>query len=52
MIQKPKNLAPANISENAELVLSKRYYRKDSDGNCIETASDLFWRVASAIAEE
>lgn len=52
MIQKPKNLAPANLSENAELVLSKRYYHKDEAGKCIETATDLFWRVASSIAEE
>ncbi len=52
MIQKPKNLAPANLSENAELVLSKRYYHKDDNGNPLETATDLFWRVASSIAEE
>lgn len=52
MIQKPKNLAPAILSENAELVLSKRYYHKDDNGNCIENATDLFWRVASSIAEE
>ncbi len=52
MIQKPKNLAPAHLSENAELVLSKRYYHKDDAGKCIETATDLFWRVASSIAEE
>ncbi len=52
MMQKPKNLAPAILSENAELVLSKRYYHKDDNGNCIENATDLFWRVASSIAEE
>ena len=51
-MQKPKNLAPAILSENAELVLSKRYYHKDDNGNCIENATDLFWRVASSIAEE
>lgn len=52
MIQKPKNLEQAILSENAELVLSKRYYHKDDNGNCIENATDLFWRVASSIAEE
>lgn len=52
MIQKPKNLTPAVLSENAEVVLSKRYYHKDENGNAIENATDLFWRVASAIAEE
>ena len=52
MMQKPKNLAPAILSENAELVLSKRYYHKDDNGNCIENATDLFWRVASYIAVE
>lgn len=52
MISRPQNLPKTNLSNNAELVLSKRYYHKDNEGNPIETATDLFWRVASSIANE
>lgn len=52
MISRPQNLPKTILSNNAELVLSKRYYHKDNDGKIIETATDLFWRVASAIAKE
>lgn len=52
MIQKPEHIAEAQVSANAELVLSKRYYHKDSEGNPQENATDLFWRVASSIAKE
>ena len=52
MIQKPEHIAEAQVSANAELVLSKRYYHKDNEGNPLENATDLFWRVASSIAGE
>ncbi len=39
----------AGFSENAMLVLEKRYLRKDSDGH-IETPQDMFHRVAHNIA--
>lgn len=52
MIHRPEHLAEAQVSSNAELVLSKRYYHKDNDGNVLENATDLFWRVASSIAGE
>ena len=39
------------LSENARVILTKRYLRKDDFGNPIETPEDLFHRVASAIAE-
>lgn len=38
------------ISENAKLVLEKRYLIKDNVGNVIETVDELFWRVASSVA--
>ncbi len=38
------------ISENARVVLEKRYLKKDENGNLIETAEEMFSRVASAIA--
>ncbi|HXI09311.1 MAG TPA: vitamin B12-dependent ribonucleotide reductase [Thermodesulfobacteriota bacterium] len=40
-----------DINENAIRVLEKRYLRKDADGKPVETVEDMFWRVASNIAE-
>ncbi|MBF8268237.1 MAG: nrdZ [Dehalococcoidia bacterium] len=39
------------ISENARVVLEKRYLRKDSHGNVVETPAQMFRRVARAIAQ-
>ncbi len=39
-----------NISENARLVLEKRYLAKDENGKNTETVEDLFVRVADAVA--
>lgn len=39
-----------NLSENALVVLEKRYLQKDSRGNVIETPADLFRRVSKHIA--
>lgn len=38
------------ISENARLVLEKRYLMKDAQGNAVETVDGMFQRVAGAIA--
>lgn len=43
-----KNL---NFSENAIKVLEKRYLKRDKDGNCTETPSDMFKRVAETVAK-
>lgn len=40
-----------NLTENAKTVLAKRYLKKDDSGNPSETPEQLFWRVASKIAE-
>lgn len=40
-----------NLSENSKKVLEKRYLKRDSDGKPIETAEDLFMRVAKSIAK-
>ncbi len=40
-----------NLSPNAITVLEKRYLVKDEAGKPVETPKDLFWRVASTIAE-
>lgn len=52
MLPMPSNLKEPQISANTRLVLEKRYQRKDVNGTFAETPRDLFWRVASAIAEE
>ncbi len=49
MLEDPnKNL---NFSDNAIKVLEKRYLKRDKDGNCTETPSDMFKRVAETIAK-
>ena len=40
-----------NLSENAKIVLKKRYLSKDGNGNITETEEGLFRRVAKAIAQ-
>jgi ribonucleoside-diphosphate reductase alpha chain len=38
------------LSENAVKVLEKRYLKRDKNGDCVETPSDMFRRVADSIA--
>mgnify|MGYP003306545925 FL=1 len=45
------NSAKMDLTENSRIVLEKRYLRKNSDGEIIETPEKMFERVASAIAE-
>lgn len=50
--QIPTDITALEVNDNAEIVLARRYYRKDLDGNPTEDATMLFWRVAFAIAAE
>ena len=46
------NIVDTGISDNAMVVLKKRYFMKDSKGNAVENSwSDISRRVARAIAE-
>jgi ribonucleoside-diphosphate reductase alpha chain len=47
----PGDLPRAELTENARLVLARRYLKKDSDGNPIEEPEVMFWRVARTIAQ-
>jgi len=51
-LKMPANLPDPIINENAKIVLQRRYQRKDTEGVVYETTKELFWRVASSIAEE
>src|SRR5687767_1313810 len=42
---------PVTLSQNARTVLAKRYLVKDATGKAVETPEDLFWRVATVVAE-
>ncbi len=48
----PEDLPPADLSENARIVLARRYLKKDEKGRPVETPEQMFWRVAHVIAEE
>ncbi len=42
---------PAEVSENAEVILEKRYLLRDQNGKIVEDAQGMFRRVAHAIAK-
>lgn len=44
------NLPKANLTPTASVILEKRYLKKDSNGNPIESPEEMFYRVASVIA--
>ena len=48
----PEDLPPADLSENARIVLARRYLKKDEKGRPVEEPEQMFWRVARVIAEE
>ena len=46
---KAKTTKTLNLSKNAITVLKKRYLKRDSDGKTLETAEEMFRRVAQTI---
>lgn len=47
----PSDVPVAQLTENARLVLGKRYLKKDEKGRPTEDAETMFWRVAKTIAD-
>ena len=43
--------SPDSLSKNARIVLEKRYLVKNESGKPVETPEQLFWRVATVVAE-
>ena len=48
--QVPHDLAAAGLSENARIVLARRYLKKDEAGHPTEEPETMFWRIARVIA--
>ena len=46
----PEDIPAADLSENARIVLAKRYLKKDAEGTPTEEPEAMFWRVAKVIA--
>ncbi len=47
----PEGLPKARLTENARQVLLRRYVRRGDDGKPVETAEEMFWRVAYHVAK-
>ena len=46
----PDDLPPAQLSDNARIILARRYLRKDEAGRPIEEPEEMFWRISRVIA--
>ncbi len=46
-----QNPGAAQLNQNARTVIEKRYLIKDEKGMPVEQPEDMFWRVASTVAE-
>ncbi|HEU0053626.1 MAG TPA: adenosylcobalamin-dependent ribonucleoside-diphosphate reductase, partial [Longimicrobium sp.] len=49
-LKAPADLPRAELSDNARIVLAKRYLKKDEAGKPTEGPEEMFWRVAYTIA--
>ncbi len=49
-VQADDDALAARFSDNALQILTKRYLRKDSQGNAVETVAGMFTRIAHHIA--
>jgi ribonucleoside-diphosphate reductase alpha chain len=51
MPSNPAPASPAQLTQNARTVIEKRYLVRDAGGKPVERAEDMFWRVATTVAE-
>lgn len=47
----PDDIPAVELTENARIVLGKRYLKKDGEGKPTEAPETMFWRVAKTIAD-
>ena len=47
----PDDLPAAELTENARIVLARRYLKKNAEGEPVEEPELMFWRVARTIAD-
>ena len=47
----PADVPKANLTENARIVLGKRYLKKDEEGTPTEDPETMFWRVSKVISD-
>lgn len=47
----PSDLPRVDLTENAMQILKRRYIRHDEKGSLVESAEDMFWRVAYHVAK-
>ncbi len=47
----PDDLPAAELTENAQQVLVRRYVRRGDDGQPAESVEEMFWRVAYHVAK-
>jgi ribonucleoside-diphosphate reductase alpha chain len=47
----PEDLPTAELTENAQQVLVRRYVRRGDDGQPVESVEEMFWRVAYHVAK-
>ena len=47
----PENLEKIDLTENAREILTRRYLRHDRNGTPVESAEEMFWRVAYHVAK-
>ena len=50
-IEEEESVSKLELSDNARFIIEKRYLRRDREGNPVEDAEGLFFRVAKAVAE-
>ncbi|MFW6205742.1 MAG: vitamin B12-dependent ribonucleotide reductase [Gemmatimonadota bacterium] len=47
----PEDLPKADLTENARLIMGKRYLKKNEDGQPVEEPEQMFWRVSRVVAQ-